>query len=138
VIAALAWTRDRMSTARDVKAGREVKQARQEVVREEQKKAADRKPPKIEAPAPRVEKSERVEKEKQVALFERPGSTELPELSLLDDAPPRAGGYSAEALEALRARWFNLRILEVGALAPVEGSEAAQLRAELESRTIEG
>ena len=107
-----------MATARDVKAGREVKQARQEVVREEQKKAADRKPPKIEAPAPKVEKSERVEKEKQVALFEPPGSTELPELSLLDDAPPRAGGYSAEALEAM-SRLVELKLRDFGVEAEV-------------------
>jgi DNA segregation ATPase FtsK/SpoIIIE, S-DNA-T family len=107
-----------MSTARDVKAGREVKQARQEVVREEQKKAADRKPPRIEAPAPKVEKSERVEKEKQVALFERPGSTELPELSLLDDAPTRAGGYSAEALEAM-SRLVELKLRDFGVEAEV-------------------
>jgi DNA segregation ATPase FtsK/SpoIIIE, S-DNA-T family len=118
VLAALGWMRDRMSTARDVKAGREVKQARQEVVREEQKKAADRKPPKIEAPAPKVEKSDRVEKEKQVALFERPGSTELPELSLLDDAPPRAGGYSAEALEAM-SRLVELKLRDFGVEAEV-------------------
>ena len=43
VLAAISWVRDRASTARDVKAGREVKQARQEVVREEQKKAAEAK-----------------------------------------------------------------------------------------------
>ena len=98
VITAAAWIKERMATARDVKAGREVKQARQGVVREEQKKAAERKPPRIEPAASRVEKSERVEKEKQVAMFERPGSTELPALSLLDDAPPRRGGYSPEAL----------------------------------------
>jgi S-DNA-T family DNA segregation ATPase FtsK/SpoIIIE len=95
-----------------------VKQARQEVVREEQKKAAERKPPKIEAPAPKVEKSERVEKEKQVALFERPGSTELPELSLLDDPPPRAGGYSAEALEAM-SRLVELKLRDFGVEAEV-------------------
>jgi S-DNA-T family DNA segregation ATPase FtsK/SpoIIIE len=118
VLRGIGWVRDRISTARDVKAGREVKQARQEVVREEQKKAAERKPPKIEAPAPKVEKSERVEKEKQVALFEPPGSTELPELSLLDDAPPRAGGYSAEALEAM-SRLVELKLRDFGVEAEV-------------------
>ncbi|RPH59942.1 MAG: DNA translocase FtsK, partial [Burkholderiales bacterium] len=118
VLQGISWVRDRMATARDVKAGREVKQARQEVVREEQKKAADRKPPKIEAPAPKVEKSERVEKEKQVALFEPPGSTELPELSLLDDAPPRVGGYSAEALEAM-SRLVELKLRDFGVEAEV-------------------
>ncbi len=118
VLHGIRWVRERMATARDVKAGREVKQARQEVVREEQKKAAERKPPKIEAPAPKVEKSERVEKEKQVALFERPGSTELPELSLLDDPPPRAGGYSAEALEAM-SRLVELKLRDFGVEAEV-------------------
>ena len=118
VLRGISWVRERIATARDVKAGREVKQARQEVVREEQKKAADRKPPKIEAPAPKVEKSERVEKEKQVAMFEPPGSTELPELSLLDDAPPRAGGYSAEALEAM-SRLVELKLRDFGVEAEV-------------------
>jgi S-DNA-T family DNA segregation ATPase FtsK/SpoIIIE len=118
VLSGISWVRERIATARDVKAGREVKQARQEVVREEQKKAAERKPPKIEAPAPKVEKSERVEKEKQVAMFERPGSTELPELSLLDDAPPRAGGYSAEALEAM-SRLVELKLRDFGVEAEV-------------------
>ncbi len=118
VLHGISWARDRISTARDVKAGREVKQARQEVVRVEQKKAAERKPPKIEAPAPKVEKSERVEKEKQAALFERPGSTELPELLLLDDAPPRAGGYSAEAREAM-SRLVELKLRDFGVEAEV-------------------
>ena len=118
VLRGISWGRERLATARDVKAGREVKQARQEVVREEQKKAAERKPPKIEAPAPKVEKSERVEKEKQVAMFEPPGSTELPELSLLDDAPPRAGGYSAEALEAM-SRLVELKLRDFGVEAEV-------------------
>jgi DNA segregation ATPase FtsK/SpoIIIE, S-DNA-T family len=118
VLAAIAWAKERSSTARDVKAGREVKQARQEIVREEQKKAAERKPPRIEAVAPRVEKSERVEKEKQVSMFERLGTTELPELSLLDDAPPRKGGYSPEALEAM-SRLVELKLRDFGVEAEV-------------------
>ena len=118
VLSGIAWVKERASTARDVKAGREVKQARQEVVREEQKKAAERKPPRIESPAPKVEKSERVEKERQVAMFERPGSTELPALSLLDDAPPRQGGYSAEALEAM-SRLVELKLRDFGVEAEV-------------------
>jgi S-DNA-T family DNA segregation ATPase FtsK/SpoIIIE len=117
-LAGLTWVRDRMATARDMKAGREVKLARQEVVRVEQKKAADRKPPKIESPAPKVEKSERVEKERQVAMFESGGDAELPELSLLDDAPPRHGGYSAEALEAM-SRLVELKLRDFGVEAEV-------------------
>ena len=74
-----------------MKAGREVKEARKEVVREEQRRVASRPPPKIEQAAPKVEKSERVEKENQVPLFEKPTSKELPPLSLLDDPPPASG-----------------------------------------------
>ena len=118
VLLAISWLRDRLSAARDAKAGREVKQARQEVVREEQKKVADRKPPRIEAPAPKVEKSERVEKEKQVPMFEKPGATSLPALSLLDDAPARHGGYSAEALEAM-SRLVELKLRDFGVEAEV-------------------
>jgi DNA segregation ATPase FtsK/SpoIIIE, S-DNA-T family len=118
VLSAIDWAKERSSTARDVKAGREVKQARQEIVREEQKKAAERKPPRIEAIAPKVEKSERVEKEKQVSMFERLGSTELPELSLLDDAPARKGGYSPEALEAM-SRLVELKLRDFGVEAEV-------------------
>jgi S-DNA-T family DNA segregation ATPase FtsK/SpoIIIE len=49
----ISWVRERASQRRDQSIGKEVKQARQEVVREEQKKVAERKPPKIEAPAPK-------------------------------------------------------------------------------------
>ncbi len=118
ILDGIGWVRERISRARDVKAGREVRQARQEIVREEQKKAAERRPPRIEAPAPKVEKSERVEKERQVPMFERPGSTELPALSLLDDAPIRQGGYSSEALEAM-SRLVELKLRDFGVEAEV-------------------
>jgi S-DNA-T family DNA segregation ATPase FtsK/SpoIIIE len=117
-LAGISWAQGRISTARDVKAGREAKQERAEIVREEQKKVAERKPPRIEAPAPKVEKSERVEKEKQVPMFEKPGSTELPALSLLDDPPARHGGYSDEALEAM-SRLVELKLRDFGVEAEV-------------------
>ena len=109
----IQWSRERISQARDTRAGREVKEARQEVVREEQKRVAHRAPPKIETAAPKVEKSERVEKEKQVPLFERPAANELPALSLLDDAPERKVGYSDEALEAM-SRLVELKLRDFG------------------------
>jgi S-DNA-T family DNA segregation ATPase FtsK/SpoIIIE len=118
VLDGLAWLRQRLSSAREVKVGREVKQARQEVIREEQKKAAERKPPKIEPAAPKVERSERVEKERQVPMFEKPGATELPALSLLDDPPVRQGGYSEESLEAM-SRLVELKLRDFGVEADV-------------------
>jgi S-DNA-T family DNA segregation ATPase FtsK/SpoIIIE len=118
VLRGISFVRERLSERRDQSIGKEVKQAREVVVREEQKKVAERKPPKIEAPAPKVEKSERVEKEKQVPLFERSGATALPALSLLDDPPPRVGGYSAEALEAM-SRLVELKLRDFGVEAEV-------------------
>jgi S-DNA-T family DNA segregation ATPase FtsK/SpoIIIE len=118
VLRGFSYVRERMSARRDQSIGKEVKQAREVVVREEQKKVAERKPPKIEAPAPKVEKSERVEKEKQVALFERSGASSLPALSLLDDPPARVGGYSAEALEAM-SRLVELKLRDFGVEAEV-------------------
>ncbi|HYB32535.1 MAG TPA: DNA translocase FtsK 4TM domain-containing protein [Steroidobacteraceae bacterium] len=99
--AGIGWLRGRRSSARDAAEGRERRQARKEAVESLQKKSAARTPPRIESPAPLVEKSARVERERQVPLFEPPKASELPPLKLLDDPPPREPLYSAEALEAL-------------------------------------
>ncbi len=97
----IAWLRGRLASSRDAAEGRERRQARKEAVQTEQKKSATRAPPRIEPPLPIVEKSARVERERQVPLFEPPKANELPPLKLLDDPPPREPLYSAEALEAL-------------------------------------
>ena len=98
---AIGWLRERRASAKDVALGRERRAARRDSVVSEQKRVAARIPPKIEPPAPVVQKSERVEKERQVPLFDPPKAGELPPLSLLDDPPVREPLYSAEALEAL-------------------------------------
>jgi len=99
--AGISWLRARWSSSRDAAEGRERRQARKESVESAQKKSATRAPPRIEAPPAAVEKSARVERERQVPLFDPPKSSELPPLKLLDDPPPREPLYSAEALEAL-------------------------------------
>jgi len=109
----VSWLRTRASTKKDVAEGRERKQARKEAVKTEQKKTASRPPPKIEAPAPIVEKSERVEKERQVPLFDPVRANELPPLNLLDDPPPHEPAYSAEALEAL-SRLVEMKLKDFG------------------------
>jgi S-DNA-T family DNA segregation ATPase FtsK/SpoIIIE len=109
----LSWLRKRMSTAREVAEGRERKQARAEIMREEQKKSGSRTPPRIEPVVSALEPSERVEKEKQVQLFEPPKAAELPPLSLLDDPPAREAGYSDEALEAM-SRLVELKLRDFG------------------------
>jgi S-DNA-T family DNA segregation ATPase FtsK/SpoIIIE len=101
VLSAVEWIRNRIEQRRELASGQLRKQARQEVVREEQKKVAGRTPPRIEAPAPLPQKSDRVERERQVPLFEAPKSSELPALSLLDEPGAREQSYSDEALEAM-------------------------------------
>jgi S-DNA-T family DNA segregation ATPase FtsK/SpoIIIE len=97
----VGWLRGRFASRRDAAEGRERRQARKDAVETSQKKSATRVPPRIEPPAPIVEKSARVERERQVPLFDRPMANELPALKLLDDPPPREPLYSAEGLEAL-------------------------------------
>jgi S-DNA-T family DNA segregation ATPase FtsK/SpoIIIE len=93
----VAWIKDRRSTARDVAVGLEAKKARVEAAKVEEKRVAARVKPRIEAPAAVVEKSERVEKERQVPMFDAPKSGELPPLKLLDDPPVHEASYSQES-----------------------------------------
>ena len=109
----VGWIKARRSVARDVAVGLEAKKARVEAAKVEEKKAASRPKPRIEVPAPVMEKSERVEKERQVPLFDAPKSGALPALKLLDDPPPRESGYSQEALEAM-SRLVELKLKDFG------------------------
>jgi DNA segregation ATPase FtsK/SpoIIIE, S-DNA-T family len=118
VLGGIDWARTKREQKRELASGRERKQARQEVVREEQKKVASRPPPRIEAAAPVPEKSERVERERQVPLFDAPKSSELPALSLLDEPGPREQSYSDEALEAM-SRLVELKLRDFGVEAEV-------------------
>jgi S-DNA-T family DNA segregation ATPase FtsK/SpoIIIE len=109
VLQAIDWARTRVEQRRELASGQLRKQARQEVVREETKKLANRPPPRIEAAAPVPQKSDRVERERQVPLFDAPTSSELPALSLLDEPGPREQSYSDEALEAM-SRLVELKL----------------------------
>ena len=105
-VGALVWAgigrlRASWAARRDVAQGRERRLARKEAIESEQRRSALRPPPRIEPPLPVVEKSARVERERQVPLFDPPKASELPPLKLLDDPPRREPLYSAEALEAL-------------------------------------
>ena len=114
VLGAAAWLRERATASRDQAVGRELREARESVVREVKKKAEKRTPPRIEPPAPPVaEPSRRVEKERQVPLFAKPPSRDLPELKLLDEPPPRPGAYSPEALDAI-SRLVEIKLKDFG------------------------
>jgi S-DNA-T family DNA segregation ATPase FtsK/SpoIIIE len=101
--------------------GRRAKQQRDEVVskvRSKSKTTAPRIEPVIEKIEVSARASERLERERQVPMFEPPQSNELPALSLLDNPPPKEGGYSPEALEAM-SRLVELKLNDFGIEAEV-------------------
>jgi S-DNA-T family DNA segregation ATPase FtsK/SpoIIIE len=79
---------------------------REEVVVNERAKIVDAPPIRIEPQIIAVPKSERVEKERQVSLFNDLPDTNLPPLSLLDEAPQSQETVSIETLE------FTSRLIE--------------------------
>src|SRR5688500_4398368 len=133
----VSWVRTRSSTTRDVAEDRERKQARKEVVIEEQKKAATIKPRRNETPAPAMQTSERVEKERQVPLYEPPKAGELPPFKLLDDPPPHEPVYSAEALEAL-SRLVEMKLKDFGVDAEVVAVQPGPVVTRFELRPAPG
>ena len=92
--------------------GRRAKQQRHELV-SRSRSVASPIAPRIEPSFEPVEPSDRLERERQVPLFEPPASAELPVLALLDDPPPREGGYSQESLEAM-SRLVELKLADFG------------------------
>ena len=101
--------------------GRRAKQQRNETVTKVRAKSKT-KGPRIEPVLDKIEVSaratERLERERQVPMFEPPQSNELPALSLLDNPPPKIGGYSPEALEAM-SRLVELKLNDFGVEAEV-------------------
>ncbi|MBI5461907.1 MAG: DNA translocase FtsK 4TM domain-containing protein [Gammaproteobacteria bacterium] len=114
----VTWARERIDELQDYLASRQMRMERQEVVREEQKKVESRPPLRIEPVIKKVEVSERVEKERQVPLFEAPSDSELPPLALLDEPRPSVGGYSEEALQAM-SRLVEMKLADFGVEAEV-------------------
>lgn len=92
---------------------RRVRQERKEIVAKAKTKSEPRQAPRIEPVLPKVEPSQRVERERQVPLFDPIQASELPPLSLLDDPAPAIGGYSTEALEAM-SRLVELKLSDFG------------------------
>ena len=100
------------------KAGEEAKQQRQEVFEADQQKTAERKAKgsskvRIEPVVKQVEISERLDREKQIALFDTHTDTELPPLRLLDKPQPSEKGFTKEALEAL-SRLVEIKLSDFG------------------------
>ena len=108
----------RIDVWNDRREGERVKIKRHETVQVKQQERKLKAPPKSAHKVEPPKVSERVEKEKQVRLFNTPEdySGEVPPFSLLDDAPVFEGGYSQEALQALsqlvelKLKDFNIEV----------------------------
>ena len=137
VLRVFEWARDRWDQRRELASGQQRKQARQEVVRAGPQTVASRPPPRIDAVAPAPERSERLERERQVPLFDAPKSSELPPLSLLDEPGPREQSYSDEALEAM-SRLVELKLRDFGVEAEVVAVQPGPVITRFELRPAPG
>ena len=100
------WARNAWQTRQDKRIGAQAMQERDAIVEEEKKRVEDHQPIYIEMPVVEVQKSTRVEKEKQVSLFADMPDSPLPPLHLLDEATQQVELVSAETLE------FTSRLIE--------------------------
>ncbi|MEB0140361.1 MULTISPECIES: DNA translocase FtsK [unclassified Undibacterium] len=100
------FVQDKYASAEDRRAGQTAAVKREEVVVQERAKIVEAAPVRIEPQVVAVQRSERVEKEKQVSLFNDLPDTNLPPISLLDEAPPAQETVSVQTLE------FTSRLIE--------------------------
>ena len=98
--------RSKKDSVEDRKIGEVAAVEREELVEEELEKFEVVEPIQIVRQEPVIQKSERVEREKQQILFEEIPDSELPPLSLLDDSPVQIDTVSADTLE------FTSRLIE--------------------------
>jgi S-DNA-T family DNA segregation ATPase FtsK/SpoIIIE len=111
----IAWMGEQFIHLRGQIEARRARREREETVaaKQEKFKAVPRKPPRIEPVIRKVETSERVERERQVKLFDAPPNTELPPLSLLTESYGHYEGYSESALEAM-SRLVEMKLADFG------------------------
>ena len=140
------WVQQKVLTfveSRQVKkAGEEAKQQRQEVVAASKKKQAVREARgssdvRIEPIVKKVEISERMDREKQIQLFEAPSDSELPALRLLDPPKPQEKGFSNEALEAL-SRLVEIKLADFGVEVEVVAVHTGNVLTRLEMEPAAG
>jgi len=103
----------RREVKEDKKVGARAKQERAQVVEEERQVVVEHDPIVIEAPVVEVPQSTRVAKERQQTLFADPGDTKLPQVDLLDAAPPRQETVTPESLE-MTSRLIEKKLRDFG------------------------
>ncbi len=111
--AQVAW-----SNFKEYLAGRRARQVRTDALEADKKKSEHRTPVRIEPVIKKVEPSARVEKERQMQMFEQVTATDLPPLSLLDAPEPHKATVSPAALEAM-SRQVEMKLKDFGVDAQV-------------------
>ena len=109
---AYSVVRAQISERMDRAIGEQAKREREEKVVKEKKRLEKRPKPRIEPVIQKVETSARVERERQVPLFEVPTGAELPPLSLLDEAEEKkTQSFSEQSLESM-ARLLEKKLMD--------------------------
>jgi len=116
---ALSW--QRWQAHRDRKVGEEAVSEREAVVRQERKRMRAEAPVHIELAAAPLEKSERVEVERQELLFRDSPDVQRPPLRLLDEPPEATSQVDQTALEAT-SRLIERKLREFGVEVKVLGA----------------
>ncbi|WP_083748981.1 DNA translocase FtsK [Pelomonas sp. KK5] len=104
---------ERREIVEDKKVGKKAAQEREKVVEVERHVVEDHEPIIIEAPVIEVPKSTRVAKERQQTLFADAGDAKLPQVDLLDAAPPRQETVTPESLE-MTSRMIEKKLKDFG------------------------
>ncbi|MBI4192375.1 MAG: DNA translocase FtsK 4TM domain-containing protein [Betaproteobacteria bacterium] len=111
--AAYQFARRRWVDWQDRRAGAAAAIEREEVVEEGKRKFEIHEPIRIEPAATQIPKSQRVEREKQVPLFENLPDSPLPPLKLLDEPEKAVAAIGAETLE-FTSRLIEKKLLDFG------------------------
>jgi len=107
------FTRQKWANWQDRRAGAVAVIERTEIVQESKKKLEIHEPLRIEPAKVEIQKSPRVEREKQVPLFENLPDSPLPPLKLLDESEKAVAVVSSETLE-FTSRLIEKKLLDFG------------------------
>ncbi len=110
---AYLFVQQKLQEREDRRAGEKATVKREAVVEVSKKKLEVHEPVRIEKPAPEIPKSARVEREKQVPLFENLPDSLLPPLNLLDEPEKSHEVLSTETLE-FTSRLIEKKLLDFG------------------------
>ena len=113
LITAYQWAQNKYYDWHDKKVGKVVGLKREEFVDAERKRTEDRAPVEIKAPVVEIAQSERVQKEKQTALFVTDQDSTLPPLHLLDEANNTVELPSADTLD-FTSRLIERKLIDFG------------------------